>query len=239
MTSEEHEPLRPTTTSWRKTLEALTTRAQETLALDFDAQEYLGGTGLIQLPDGREVQARGLSDETLAASRIGLVGDDAEPGFERYEGKLLIPYLGHDGRIITVRFRRPEWVTESGPKYLSLDGDVPRIYGIADIHQAGTVLHVTEGELDRLILKQIGWHAVAIPGAAMWSGIFRNMLKGFSTVVTWFDGDEAGAELTRKVHGALRQAVPARIPRSEDVNSLYLTGGADALHELAQEALNG
>ncbi|MGI5530130.1 toprim domain-containing protein [Streptomyces syringium] len=150
---------------------------------------------------------------------------------------LAIPYLGHTGQPLTVRFRclaEHNHREHGHGKYNTVPEDSPRMYGVDSIHAAGDEIHLTEGELDRIILRKIGWHAVAVPGSEMWFGRHRRMLAGFSRVWVWADPDEAGAKLAAKVCRSLRSAKPVRL-RLGDVTDAYLAGGAQALHD-AKEA---
>ncbi|MFE4451396.1 toprim domain-containing protein [Streptomyces sp. NPDC056796] len=112
-------------------------------------------------------------------------------------------------------------------KYNTIKDDIPRMYGVDAVHRAGEEIHVTEGELDRIILEKLGLPAVAIPGANMWFGRHRRMLAGFNRVWVWSDPDDAGSELTSKITRALRSAKALRL--SADVTDTYLAEGADAL----------
>jgi DNA primase len=175
---------------------------------------------------------RGIGREEAVANRLGLVADPA-PGHEKYRGMLAIPYLGRDGQPLTVRFRCLQEHNHRDyfhGKYNTIKDDPPRMYGVDSIHQAADEIHVTEGELDRIVLRKLGLHAVAIPGANMWFGRHRRMLAGFNRVWVWSDPDDAGAELLGKITRALRSAKAVRL--KADVTDTYLAGGADALLSL-------
>lgn len=147
---------------------------------------------------------------------------------------LSIPYLGHDGQPLTIRFRCLEDHDHRAfghGKYNTVKEDPPRMYGIDSVHAAKDEIHVTEGELDRIILRKVGFHAVAIPGAALWLGRHRRMLAGFSKVWVWADPDDAGAELSNKICRSLRSARAIRM-RDGDVTDTYVRGGAQALYDL-------
>ena len=178
--------------------------------------------------------ARGLGMETAERFRLGLV-EDAAPGFGRYQGMLCIPYLGVDGRPFSLRFRCLESHEHRGHgKYMSMSGDHGRLFNVRSIHAAGSVIHLTEGELDALTLEQIGFHAVASPGATSFKPHHARMLAGFSRVWVWGDPDDAGAEFVSKIQSRLRQAVPVRITEG-DVNEVFVKQGPDALRKLVQD----
>ncbi|MCY0923283.1 MULTISPECIES: topoisomerase [Streptomyces] len=184
----------------------------------------------------RYLAERGIGEEEVATYRLGVVADPL-PGHGRYRGMLAIPYLAHDAHTLTIRFRCLEEHDHRAlghGKYNTLPGDPPRIYGVDSIHQAGDDIHLGEGELDRIILRKIGWHAVSAPGVEMFFGRHRRMLAGFSRVWVWSDPDDAGARLTAKVTRSLRSAASVRL-RTGDVTETYKAGGAQALHDLLEE----
>ncbi|MEU8621443.1 toprim domain-containing protein [Streptomyces sp. NPDC048623] len=150
---------------------------------------------------------------------------------------LAIPYLDKGGKPLTIRFRCLQEHNHRDffhGKYNTIKDDIPRMYGIDAIHQAGDTIDITEGELDRAILRKLGLFAVAAPGANMWQGRHRRMLAGFSKVRVWGDPDEAGAEFSSKICRQLRTAQAMRL-RVGDVTETYLAGGAEAVLSLIDD----
>lgn len=212
----EHESLQPLSVSQLEVLEEATATYQGAVT---HAATYL--------------KARGIGKAQADTFRLGVVADPA-PGHERYRGKLAIPYLDKKGRPLTIRFRCLEQhdCREQGHgKYLSMPDDTPRMFNIGAIHAAGDEIHVTEGELDTIILTKLGLSSVAIPGAHLWQGRHRRMLAGFNRIYVWGDPDDAGADFTNKITKALMRARGVRL-RDGDVTDTYLAGGADALLSL-------
>lgn len=151
---------------------------------------------------------------------------------------LAIPYLGRAGQPLTLRFRCLEEHDHRAHfhgKYNSIKDDPPRMYGVDSVHAAGDTIDVTEGELDRIVLRKIGLHAVAIPGAALWLGRHRRMLAGFNRVRVWGDPDDAGSEFTAKVCRSLPRSARGLRLRVGDVTETYMQGGAEALIDLTKE----
>lgn len=192
-------------------------------ALTADAARYLLG--------------RGIGRAEAATYRLGVVGDHPFPGHERYRGMLAIPYLDRNDAPLTIRFRclqDHDHRTFGHGKYNTIKDDPPRMYGVGSVHKADSVIEVTEGELDRIILEKLGLHAVAIPGASIWQGRHRRMLAGFNRVRIWGDPDDAGAEFTARICRALRSAKGMRL-RAGDVTETYVQEGAEALLSLIKE----
>ncbi|WP_420841971.1 toprim domain-containing protein [Haloactinopolyspora alba] len=174
--------------------------------------------------------ARGIGQAEAATFRLGYVADP-HPGHEHVRGRLAIPYLGHDGRVLSVRFRclQVHSCKDAGHgKYKSLEGEPTRMFNVPALHVAGDEIHLCEGELDCIILTKIGLNAVAVAGNHAWAGRHRRMLNGFSRVWTWADPDKAGSELTNTVTRALVTAKPVRL-REGDVTDEYLKHGAEHL----------
>lgn len=180
--------------------------------------------------------SRGLTDEAVATSRLGVV-DDPMPGHERYRGRLAIPYLSADGHPVDIRFRCLEdhdCRSLRHGKYETQPDHPARVYNVGAIVQADDVIHVAEGELDTIILNQIGLPAIGLPGVANWSGKHRRLLAGFSRVWVWGDPDEAGAGLVNKITSSLASAKGVRL-KDGDVNESLLLHGADYLRSLIEE----
>ncbi|MEU7030025.1 topoisomerase [Streptomyces sp. NPDC046275] len=189
-------------------------------------------------PDAaRYLLDRGIGREEAVTHRLGVVGERPFPGHERFRGMLAIPYLDRLGKPLTIRFRCLEDHDHRAAfhgKYNTVKDDPPRMYGVADVHQAGDTIDVTEGELDRIVLKKIGLHAVGLPGASLWQPRHRRMLAGFNRVRVWGDPDDAGSEFTARICRALRSAKGMRL-RDADVSDTYKQGGAQPLLELIKE----
>jgi hypothetical protein len=120
---------------------------------------------------------RGLSPETIVENKLGFVPpswsltgnlpeqftreelagtglifrDGPNAGRDFFYEHLLIPYLNR-GNVVQIRGRA---VREGkGGKYLTGPGDPVRLYGADDLDGADEAVIVTEGEFDRLVLKQ-------------------------------------------------------------------------------------
>lgn len=211
--------MRPLSDSQREILEEAATSYQQAVSVDV----------------ARYLQARGIGQAEAATFRLGYVADP-HPGHEHVRGRLAIPYLGHDGRVLSIRFRclgQHKCSDLNHGKYMSLRGEPTRMYNVPALHAAGDEIHLTEGELDAIILSKIGLHAVAVAGNHAWAGRHRRMLAGFSRVWTWADPDQAGSELTNTVTRALVTAKPVRL-REGDVGETYLKHGAEHLLSLLE-----
>lgn len=211
--------LQPSSPVQRKALDETVARYAEALTGDAEALSYL--------------ESRGLTLDTVRTARLGVV-KDPDPLHLDYTGWLVIPYLRYpDDEPVTVRFRCIENHKHAGHgKYESLPEDPLRMYGVSSIHEAEDEIHLTEGELDSLILRQVGYYACGLAGP-IWNQVFRNELKGFRRVWYWADPDPAGAQLARKIERSLSSVVTVPL-KLGDVSESYMhtDGGADYLRSL-------
>lgn len=215
----EHVPLQPLTDGQMETLEAA-------------VKSY---EGAMTVEVARYLMDRGLTQETVRTARLGVVADPI-PAHQRFQGWLAIPYLVK-GQPVRVRFRCLEnhdhQVVHYSGKYSQPAGEQTMSYGIDSIFAAGGTIDLTEGELDRLILVQNGYHALGFPGANAFKSHHGRMLAGFNRVRVWGDPDQAGAEFITKVLNRLPVSGRGVQLKVGDVTDTFLQGGAEALHELA------
>lgn len=205
----------------RKALERAVTRYSESLST---ANSYLRG--------------RGIEEEAAEAARLGVV-TSPEVSHEQYVGRLCIPYLDKLG-VYAVKFRcmiEHSCKESSCSKYLSPLGQESSLYGVLDADAIATTIHIAEGELDRLILKQVfpGDSAISVPGAQSWKPHYKFHFGGFDRVVIWPDGDKAGEDLANRIQKDVRSAEVAPVPKGLDVTDLYVTSGADTLRQMIGE----
>jgi DNA primase len=201
--------LEPLSASSKTALEEATSQYQASLSL---AAEYL--------------MERGISLGTADRYRLGVVAVPIT-GHEQYEGRLAIPYLGPGNAVTAIRFRS---LNGEEPKYLSVGGASNRLYNLRAIIEATDTIHLTEGELDALVLGQAGFSAVGVPGANSWKRHHPRLFAGFTKVFIWGDGDKAGQQFSRTVMESLDTGIIVSMPPGTDVNDLYLAEGVEGLH---------
>lgn len=199
--------------STRKFLEEASERYAGKLSEHPTAAEYLAG--------------RGISLEVASRFQLGIV-DDPLPGHEMYLGMLALPYLTPSGSVTTIRYRNLSGV---GPKYLSVPGDVPRIYNTNALERASRAVCVTEGEIDAISTEIAGLPAVGLPGAQSWKPAWRRLFMQYDQVMVLQDDDDAGKEFSYKIQSNLDNARTI-VMRRGDVNSYLLEHGAAALRTL-------
>jgi hypothetical protein len=205
--------LQTLTLEQKSLLEAQTSRYQSNL---YVAAEYLEG--------------RGITEDTAVSARLGVVDDEIHGDPNAAFQRLSIPYSTRSG-VVDLRFRciRGHDCSAVGcAKYLGRPGQTLRIYGVEDLVSAGDTIAVTEGELDRLILRQLGYPAVGLPGAESWKRHWRRLLEDFTRIVVFGDGDAAGRRFIKKMMDEFPQSVQGvQLPDDEDVNTMFLAEGPE------------
>lgn len=175
--------------------------------------------------------ARGLDLDHARSNVLGVVRDPL-PGHELLEGRLCIPYITDSGPV-NLNFRCLEKhnckEVQGHAKYMMQKGLGNNLYGVQSIAHAEEWIAVTEGELDRLTLTQIGVPAVGIGGAEKWEPHWKNVFEDFSRVYLFEDGDDAGKKLYERMTYEMSSVIRVRMADGEDVNSTYVARGADHL----------
>lgn len=173
----------------------------------------------------------GLIREQQARFRLGFV-DEPLAGHEYYRGCLAIPYLRWSTEfgwsVVSIRFRRIDGGT---PKYRTVAGDRPRLYNTPALLKQSLTVAITEGELDCITAEACGIPAVGVPGAEGWKPHFREPFLGYQSVFVLADGDDPGMRFAETVAKTLPNAKIIPSPAGDDVNSLFVKHGAEALQE--------
>lgn len=180
------------------------------------------------------LEARGVDLDHARAEGLGAVVDPPDLHME-YATRLAIPYVTEFG-VINMSFRcinprcEDDGHATCGGKYQKMRGWETNLYGVRSFRDADDWICVTEGELDSLILRQIGLPAVAIPGAKSWKSHWCNVFEDFSKVYVFSDGDSSGQKMFETVRDRLDMPV-LNVPmkQGEDVNSSLLKYGPDYL----------
>lgn len=182
-----------------------------------EAEEYLRG--------------RGLAGPEMTSYGLGFVAEPLRT-HDQYRGMLAIPYFrvhpDHGPLVVSIRFRR---LDNSDPKYMTQAGDRPRLYNTVALTRPSPSIAITEGEIDAITSELVGIGCVGVPGAQAWQPHFREPFLGYRDVYVLADGDEAGQRFANAVAKSLPNARVIPMPPGEDVNSLVLKQGREALLE--------
>lgn len=180
---------------------------------------------------GDYLWSRGIPEHVAVTRRLGAV---VEPlvGHEQYVGRLAIPYLTPAG-VVDIRFRTIG-AAQHGDKYLSRPGSTLHVYGVLSLQTHSPILGICEGELDALVLDElVGIPAIGIPGAQAWRDHYWRLVEDYERVMVFADGDQPGRDFAKRVAATVEGAVVVGMPDDQDVNSVYLSEGADGLRRRA------
>jgi DNA primase len=167
--------------------------------------------------------------------RLGFV-EEPLPGHEQFRGFLAIPYLRwsqeHGWAVVSIRFRCIQDHEHRGHgKYMTVAGDRPRLYNTKALMLPTENIAITEGEVDAVTATVCGVPAVGVPGSQAWQPHFREPFLGYRNVFVLADGDEAGISFANTIAATLPNAKVIPMPAGDDVNSLVLSRGKEALME--------
>jgi len=184
------------------------------------------------LDEGLEYLAgRGIDQAAALSAGLGVVRDPL-PGHEYLVGRLAIPYLTPAGPVnYNFRCMQDHSCKEVHPhqgKYMMWHGLPVTLYNVEALHVAGQSIAAAEGEIDALSSTLAGIPCVGISGATKWQDHWKNVFEDFSSVYAWQEGDDAGKKFGDRMVAevnAIRVVLPAR----EDVNSIWVASGTEAL----------
>lgn len=214
--------------SQRRSLRAATERYLASMP-GSPGEEYLGTRGLTSPSAAKAV----------GKFRLGFV-EDPILGHEMYRGFLAIPYLRwsqeNGWSVVSIRFRCIHDHEHVGHgKYMTVSGDRPRMFNTLALLQPSPVVAITEGEIDAITAQACGIPTVGLPGAQAWQRWFREPFLGYRDVLILADGDDAGMKMAQTVAKTLPNARIVPMPAGEDVNSLVLGQGKEALLERTRQ----
>jgi DNA primase len=177
---------------------------------------------------------RGITHSTITRFGLGYTGDWGRTETLDLRRSLVFPYEDGLGRVRKLRFRplRPDY---GGPKYLDRPGADPHLFAVRSVDHP--VVHIAEGEMDTLSIWQVGFRAVGMPGAAMFSEHWKYLFRPphVEKVVLVLDPDKSGKLNAIRVYKFLKDVVEqvhtVSLPRGHDVNDVLRKYGADTLRE--------
>lgn len=179
---------------------------------------------------------QGTAKDRVDKFRIGYV-DDPLPGHEQFRGFLVIPYLRRDQlgdwQVVSLRFRcLKDGCDHVGHgKYMTVEGDTPRLYNTIALIDSDDEVGLSEGELDAITGTLCGVPTVGLPGVTSWKPHFTAPFLGYETVWLFEDGDPAGRAFTAGMRKILPNTKTVKFPDGHDLSSFVFEHGAQALKE--------
>lgn len=193
---------------------------------------------------------RGFDETSARGALLGMVVDPPSE-HQQMEGMLCIPYLTPSG-VVAVKFRSVSTSTSTSstdafatgagsPKYLIPSGQKTRLFNVMAFQKDEHRIAICEGELDALTLHLlVGVPSVGVPGVQNWKQWYARCFDGYAEVLVFADNDlkddgsNPGQELGRRIVLEVPQARVVQLPRGEDVSSLFVKSGKDAVLALIE-----
>ncbi len=143
-------------------------------------------------------QDRGLADETIDRFMLGWDG-----------GRLTIPNQYRDVVYGVKRRVYPAQPDGNKSKYTQVKGSRVGLFN-ADIltmlHGGDLPLFIVEGEIETMLLDQLGFPAISTTGGAgVWSAEWSKFLAHIGRIVVLYDNDDAGDDGAMKIASFLRR----------------------------------
>jgi DNA primase len=168
------------------------------------------------------VNGRGITDESILEFQLGVETEG------KYEGWLAMPYLDGRGRWRTTRYRS---LPPMDKAYMTVKGSGTHLWNVRAAESP--VVAICEGELDGVILNQLGIAAVALPGVTQWRRAWRWLFRNSDLVYVVIDHaphtkEEARTAEWRALNqirstlSMVTEVEAIELPEGTDVNDLYL-----------------
>lgn len=180
------------------------------------------------------LEARGIDLSLADTFRLGVVSVPVV-GHEMYEGRLCIPYLSRAG-VVNIKFRcmvDHECKDEGHAKYL-VGTSKTNIYNVNAFFADSPHIAIAEGEFDAMVLESlVGIPAVGVPGVQNWKKHYDRCFSDYERVFIFADGDDSGREFARHISSIVDGTTIVTMPHGTDVNTVYLSEGAEGLRKRA------
>lgn len=138
---------------------------------------------------------------TAQIMRTGLVIEHQGKVRDSLRDMVTIPYFVA-GNVVSIRGRAWPFTDEDKaakkPKYKTCGGNSARLYN-SDRTWECEELVVTEGEFDCMVMEQLGFPAVGVPGARIWQDSWDGYVANVRRVWLVFDRDTAGEAGAQKL----------------------------------------
>ena len=176
------------------------------------------------------LHSRGLWDETIRQFRLGWDGD-----------RLTIPAMY---RGVCYGIKRRAW-GDSQPKYTMAKGSRVGLFNadvLLALHGGDAPLFVVEGEIEAMLLDQLGYPAVSSTGGAgTWRPHWTQFVAHLDKIIVIYDNDDAGTAGALQVREHVRRAHIRHWPAGCKDGGEWLPQEAafDWLQALIRSANNG
>lgn len=142
----------------------------------------------------------------IAGTNLAVPNRDTQRLEDCIKDSITIPYIV-SGNVQMIRGRAfTQEKIDDGEKYKTPPGYKSRLFN-SDVTWGNKEIIVTEGEFDAMLLDQMGFAAVASPGANTWQNAWDGYVEDIKRLYVCFDPDKAGDEGAAK----MRERFGARV----------------------------
>lgn len=143
----------------------------------------------------------------------------ASNGYDIFTDGIIIPYK-HHGQVIQIRGR----MFSGNSRYKTPAGQAARLFNVDSVIQSPNDLVVlAEGEFDAMVLHQLGFNSVGVPGANIWEDKWSVYFEDSQTFI-WYDNDPAGQKGASKISKQIKGSRIVECDQPYDISDLYLRG---------------
>jgi len=186
------------------------------------------------------VNERMISDATLQLFKV--VQDD--------KGNLVFPYFDEDDNLVMLKYLSIDR-TENGKKKIWTSADsIKVLFGKPACDLALSSVVITEGEIDAMTCRQLGYNAVSVPFGAKgessdgkspndeWIAEDYGWLAKYSKLILFMDQDEAGKVAVNAIIKRLgrERCYVVQTDEGKDANDLMCSGKVKELHSAIEGA---
>ena len=198
---------------------------QDTLIEKPEILTYLKGRGLSAKTIGKyrlgyapkdlidKLRAKGYTHADLKAAGLFTTHDNKD--YPLFWDRLMFPYYQR-GHVAGIRGK------EVGGKVVQAKDTSIQLLGVDNLLGHKEV-YICEGEMDTMLLDQMGYPTCGIPGALLFQSHWKPWFEGARRVFVCLDADEAGRQGAHKIKAMLGQKakiVEFPVPDSEDTTDV-------------------
>lgn len=143
------------------------------------------------------LREQGYTAKAILATKLCVETRDGKI-VDSLQDMITIPYHAA-GNVAQIRGRAwPYDKNDKKPKYKTCGGDNARLFN-SDLTWDLDEITICEGEFDALVMTQLGFPSVGVPGAQSWQEGWNGYLSNMKRVWLLYDRDEAGQKGAKKV----------------------------------------
>lgn len=157
-----------------------------------------------------------------------------EAGLSIEKGRLKIPVFDDAGNELFAKYRRAPW-SEDGPKYTYDTGSKARLYG-THFTDLGTDNYFTEGEIDTMSVRTLGYNAYTSTGGALtFRAEWLEEVPSRKSII-FFDNDDTGIKGAVKLAKILQVGIFKWVPPAfgKDASDLLANVEYDRAREIIE-----